>query len=214
MTKKAQHRTKRTTKAKERPIPFKPTDVSVQPIHGRKTANSVLSTENPEIRRAAERAGTTAPTSYIAPWPGDPTPGRTLLESLKASEWPGNHAEILRRFARDFDETAAELAGAPKGDDSHERAMRHVTHRFGDTLVRACDMLGEELATHEASDGSDDSDGGDTYNVRQALRVLWELRWELGIGTDGKAADYAVKRAVELSAKSASNGAAAEGGAS
>jgi hypothetical protein len=180
------------------------------------------------IRRAAARAGTTTATHYVAPFPGDPNPGKTLLDSLKASEWPGDHAEILRRFARSFEQVAADVSIERRGGaraepvdaetevmraaaragieptDPYTAAMEHVTSRFGEQIVKACDMLGEELASYVG----DDTDGDD-YNVKQALRVLWELRWELGISAvDGKAADHAVERAAER-VKRKSNGAAA-----
>jgi hypothetical protein len=71
--------------------------------------------------------------------------------------------------------------------DPYELAMKHVAGRIGGLIVKACDELGEEIASYTEA-------GGDDYNVRQALRSLWQARWELGISrVDGEAARFWVE---------------------
>lgn len=106
------------------------------------------------IERAAGRSGIKPPTGYVAPWPADPSPGRTLRESLKACEWPGDHAEILRRFARDFEQTAIEMNVNRKEAERAERAAnpnlnawKHTGTAFDggediDAGATAADMIG------------------------------------------------------------------------
>jgi hypothetical protein len=57
-----------------------------------------------------------------------------------------------------------------------EQARKQASRRIGTLLVRACDQLGEELADIAASGG------GEYTNVAKALHILWQARWELGLG--------------------------------
>lgn len=166
--------------------------------------NGKQSAENPEIRRAAERAKLS-----VTPWPGEPNPGKAMLEALRQAEWPGDHLAILRKHAESYEQAVAELGGAKA--DPYEAAMRHVTTRFGEQLVMVCDQLGEEIATMAERDGGA---GGleDNANVIDALLTLWRIRWELGLTAsqftvDAKVPDHAVESAVKR-AKRAGNGAA------
>lgn len=161
MTKKIRPQSKRGTKAKL--------------VATERGANS--KGENPEIRRAAERAKL------------------SVSPSLERKEEAN--------------------AGTP---DPYEAAMRHVTSRFGEALIRACDQLGQELA--RAAEWQAWGKGAfDADNIMEALLTLWQLRWELGltpchVSVDAASPDQLIRSALERSAKSETNGAAANGGAS
>jgi hypothetical protein len=76
---------------------------------------------------------------------------------------------------------------------------------FGDVLVKATDRLGEMLANIETSAGSDASvfDEVMGYQVQALHALLWEARWEMGLG-GGKRVAYEAEAETET----------AEGGAS
>jgi hypothetical protein len=89
---------------------------------------------------------------------------------------------------------AAERAGIPllpAGDESAlGRARDQIAAALAPDLVRACDSLGEELASIEQLGG------GDNSNVIDALSYLWRVRAELGILQDGITWDEQAKQAA------------------
>jgi hypothetical protein len=58
-----------------------------------------------------------------------------------------------------------------------EAARDRLVTWIAPTLVHACDQLGEEIAAIADSGGT----GFDAENVIDALKLLWKLRWELGL---------------------------------
>jgi hypothetical protein len=100
-------------------------------------------------------------------------------------------AEQLRGEAQRYLDAAERVGFVPPpplpDPDPYALALKHVASCVGGLIVKACDELGEELASYTEA-------GGDDYNVRQALRSLWQARWELGISrVDGEAAQYWVE---------------------
>jgi hypothetical protein len=138
-------------------------------------------TEKPvdsEIRRAAKRAGIP---------PREPK-GITFEESLKLNQAElfeklyrqiGHTddaliAEQLRVMAQQFSDRAIALdASAVSG---WRAAVSIPTVRVG--LVRACDRVGELIASTEANDG--DTLAFLREALPELLRDLWTARWELG----------------------------------
>jgi hypothetical protein len=113
---------------------------------------------------------------------------------------------------------AERLNGKPEktSADHYDAAVRHVSGLVGEHIVRACDQIGEEIATYAEHDCINVESLG---NIADALLSLWRVRWELGM-TDRdvtykvKAAEHVIERAVRMAEKQEANGAAAEGGAS
>jgi hypothetical protein len=138
-------------------------------------------TEKPvdsEIRRAAERAGIP---------PREPK-GITFEESLKLNPAECHEkllrqvghtddafiAEQLRVMAQQFSDRAIALdAAAVSG---WRAAVSIPTVRVG--LVRACDRVGELIASTEENDG--DTLAFLREALPELLRDLWTARWELG----------------------------------
>jgi hypothetical protein len=64
----------------------------------------------------------------------------------------------------------------PAGDESAlGRARDQIAAALTPHLIRACELLSEEIATI-----ADAGDGGDNHNVIDALLSIWRVRWEIG----------------------------------
>lgn len=97
----------------------------------------------------------------------------------QAAEAASFTAEILAR--------AKKIGIPPEAvveQDRERDEERLIRDRVGPYLLRACDQLGEELATYE-----EPANSGDSTNVRAALHTLWKLRWDLGMFSDKEPRD-------------------------
>lgn len=148
------------------------------------------------IERAAARAGV-GPSPTQKERPLDIHAPERIAERLQAEGLtPETIRFVLEAQSHNFREAANGIAPTAPGPDPYEHAIRHVLGRFASSLVKACDALGAEVVEIRQSGGGDD------HNVVEALRMLWELRWELGITDsdvviDAKASELAVEHATQ-----------------